>query len=137
VRIPEWGVARIRAKIDTGARSCAIHVGEIEELDGGRVRFEVILRERPTLRSRWVEAALVREAVVKPSSGERQVRPVVRTVIEIAGLRREVDIGLVCRKGMLCRMLVGRSALQGLFAVDSSRKYLAGDAPHKRGGSSV
>lgn len=124
VSLPSWGVRRVRAKIDTGARTSAIHVGEIEELEDGRLRFEVVTRERPNRRAVWVVAESVRESVVKPSSGERQSRPVVRTVMELGGIEREIDLSLVCRRGMLCRMLVGRNALGDRFVVDPERKYL-------------
>jgi hypothetical protein len=125
VDLPEWGITGVRAKIDTGARTSAIHVGEIEELPGDRVRFEVVARERPERVTRWVEAGLARTSVVKPSSGERQERPVVRTTIRIGATEHEAELSLVCRRGMLCRMLVGRTALEGAFVVDPGRTHVA------------
>jgi hypothetical protein len=125
VDLPEWGIKHVRAKIDTGARTSAIHVAAIEELGEDRVRFEVVVRERPERRTRWVEADLVRQSVVKPSSGERQERPVVRTRIRIGGREHEAELSLVCRAGMLCRMLVGRTALEGAFVVDPGRTHVA------------
>ena len=124
VAIPEWGIKRISAKIDTGARTSAVHVGEIEDLGNGRIRFEVIRRENPH-KGRWVEAQMVRNSNVKPSSGIAQSRPVVETLIRIGDVERRVEVSLVCRRGMRCRMLVGRTALNGVFSVDPSRKYLA------------
>ncbi len=124
VALPDWRVRRIRAKIDTGARTSAIHVAQIEELEGDRIRFEVITRERPARRARWVEAEVSRRSVVKPSSGERQDRPVVRTTLRLGGREHEIELGLVCRAGMLCRMLVGRSALAGFYHVDPSRTHV-------------
>jgi len=125
VALPEWGIPRLRAKIDTGARTSAIHVAQIEELDNGHIRFEVVIRERPEHKTVWVDAVpVVRESTVKPSSGKRQQRPVVSTTMVLGGVEREVELSLVCRKGMLCRMLVGRTALDGAFVVDPSGKYL-------------
>lgn len=136
VALPQWGVKRVRAKIDTGARTSAIHVGEIQDLPDGRIRFEVVLREKPTRRVVWVEAQPVREAVVKPSSGQRQQRPVVRTIMNLAGVVKPIELSLVCRKHMLCRMLVGRTALDGSFLVDPQTRYRVTDPPgagkHKR-----
>ncbi len=134
VGFPDWGIRRVRAKIDTGARTSALHVGEIIELGDDRIRFEVVARERPTHQGKWVEAELVRESNVKPSNGELQTRPVVRTRIRIGDVERTVEISLVCRKGMQCRMLVGRTALAGVFAVDPSRKNLAGDGRKNKSG---
>jgi len=131
VGLPEWGVKSVRAKIDTGARTSAVHVDHIEDLPDGRIRFEVVTREKPERRSVWVESEVIRESKVKPSSGVSQTRPVVRTVMRIGEVEREVEVGLVPRKGMICRMLVGRTALAGVFRVDPSRKHLT-KLPAKR-----
>ena len=127
VSAPEWGIDRLRAKIDTGARTSAIHVSSIEDLDNGRLRFEVVRRERPRRRTVTVEADHVREARVRPSSGRTQRRPVVRTLIRIGDWERAIEMSLVCREGMLCRMLLGRRALTGLL-VDPSNKDILGGA---------
>lgn len=125
VSAPEWGIDRLRAKIDTGARTSAIHVSSIEDLEGGRLRFDVVRRERPRRRTVTVEADHVREARVRPSTGRTQRRPVVRTLIRIGDWEREIELSLVCREGMLCRMLLGRRALDGLL-VDPVRKDILG-----------
>ncbi|GJM18355.1 MAG: ribosomal protein S6 modification protein [Phycisphaeraceae bacterium] len=130
VDLPDWGVTALRAKLDTGARTSAIHVAQIQDLPDGRIRFEVVLHEKPAHEGVWIEAMPVREATVKPSSGKRQRRPVVRTKMAIGGIERDIEISLVCRKGMLCRMLVGRRALEGAFLVDPQHRYLlTGKAP--------
>lgn len=122
--LPEWHIRGVRAKIDTGARTSAIHVADFEHLPNGRIRFEVVLRERPERRTKWVEADILRESIVKPSSGQPQVRPVVRTTLVIGPLTLDAEIGLVCRQGMLCRMLVGRRAIAGLAVVDPASRYV-------------
>jgi len=124
VDIPAWGLRRVRAKIDTGARTSAIDVAQIEELGDGRIRFEVVSRTRPERVTKWVEATPVRTSVVKPSHGVPQERHVCQTVIRIGELSLDVEISLVCRKGMLCRMLIGRTALAGAVVVDPSAKNL-------------
>ncbi|MFG0284272.1 MAG: ATP-dependent zinc protease [Phycisphaerales bacterium JB039] len=122
VAIPSWGVRGIRAKIDTGARTSAIHVTHIEPVDADRVRFEVVTRERPARRTVTVEAGVVRWTSVRPSSGDAQQRPVVSAAIRIGPVRRTIEVSLVSREGMLCRMLIGRRALEGLL-VDPSMRY--------------
>lgn len=124
VDLPEWHIGGVRAKIDTGARTSALHVASFEHLPNGRIRFEVVMRERPQRRTKWVEAEIFRESVVKPSSGHTQVRPVVRTTLAIGPLKIPAEVGLVCREGMLCRMLVGRRAIEGVALVDPARKYV-------------
>ncbi|QKK08846.1 MAG: ATP-dependent zinc protease [Planctomycetota bacterium] len=124
VDLPDWGFRRVKAKIDTGARTSAIDVAQIEELPGGRIRFEVVSRVAPTRKTRWVEATPVRTSVVKPSSGEPQQRYVCLTRVRLGEVEREIEISLVCRAGMLCRMLLGRTALGGAVLVDPSQKYV-------------
>ncbi|MBC8366485.1 ATP-dependent zinc protease [bacterium] len=130
VDLPEWGVTRIKAKIDTGARTSAIHVSTLSELEDGQVRFEVVLREGFSRKTTWVTAKPVRRTMIKSSSGHRQERLVFCTKMKIGEIEREVELTLVSRKGMLCRMLVGRTALAGVL-VDPRRIYLATRAPGK------
>lgn len=129
VTLPEWGITRIKAKIDTGARTSAIHVGALEELEDGQVRFEVVVREGPSRKTTWVTAAPVRRTTIKSSSGHRQKRLVFRTRMQIGEIERDAELTLVSRKGMLCRMLVGRTALSGGILVDPRRIYLASRKP--------
>ena len=131
IAFPDWGVKRVRAKIDTGARTSAIHVEEIEELPGDRVRFELVLREKPVRRIQWVEADLVRQSRVKPSHGELQERHVVSARIRIGPVEREIEVGLVSRRHMLCRMLLGRTAMEGLL-VDPNQAYLVSPRPGRK-----
>ena len=131
VALPDWGIERVRVKTDTGARTSAIHVANYVDQEDGTARFDVVISERPKRRTIHVRASLVREAVVKPSSGKRQRRPVVRTTLQLGGVSKQIEITLVCRKGMLCRMLLGRTALEDDFLVDASKKYLASEKRRK------
>ncbi len=124
VDFPDWGLRGVRAKIDTGARTSVVDVATIEELDDGRLRFEVVVRAKPTRKTRWVEATPARSSVVKPSSGEPQERHVVTTRIRVGPFEQEIELSLVCRQNMLCRMLLGRTALAGHFVVDPSQAFL-------------
>jgi hypothetical protein len=124
VDIPAWGLRGVRAKIDTGARTSAIDVARYELIGEDRVRFEVVARCRPTRKTKWVEAERSRTARVRPSSGDVQERVVCTVRVRIGPVEEEIDVSLVCRHGMLCRMLIGRRALEGRFLVDPSRKYL-------------
>lgn len=129
VALPEWGVRRVRAKVDTGARTSALHVEDVEDLDGDRVRFHVVLGRREDSRRVEVVAERVRTSVVRPSTGQAQARPVVRTLMRLGGLEKEIELSLVCRRGMQCRMLLGRTAMGDDVLVDPSRKYVASAPP--------
>lgn len=126
--LPDWGIPHILAKVDTGARTSAVHVETLEELGDDRIRFDVVVREQPKHIVQTVEADVVRWSKVRPSFGDGHVRPVVRTRLQLGPWERVVEIGLVRRSGMLCRMLIGREAMQGLL-VDPHRRYALTDSP--------
>lgn len=130
VALPDWGIEGIIAKIDTGARTSALHVENLRELPGNRVAFEVVLsRDDPDQRVP-IESDLVRVTRIRTSTGHRQQRYVVSTTIRIGRHRRRVEVSLVRRHRMLCRMLLGRRALDG-FLVDAAVKYLQGKRPKR------
>jgi hypothetical protein len=82
-----------------------------------------------------VEAPVVRTSRVKPSTGVKQERHVVRALVKIGTHRYSIDVSLVARKDMMCRMLVGRSALVRRFVVDSGKVFLQSGKPglkHKK-----
>lgn len=129
IDLPAWGVKSLRAKIDSGARTSAIDVDQIQMLPDGRVRFDVVLSNKHRRRRKWITAALVRTTRVRSSNGDRDTRYVVATTLRLGGLDRVVEFTLVRREDMLCRMLIGRSALSRHYLVDVSRTYLASPKP--------
>jgi hypothetical protein len=124
VDIPEWRILRLRAKIDTGARSSALHVENIRELGSGRVRFDVRLSRSESDRRVTVEARIARRGHVRPSSGELEARIFVAVRVRIGPIEREIELSLVDRGRMIFRMLIGRRALAHAFLVDPSRRYV-------------
>ena len=123
ISIPEWGITKLRAKIDTGARSSAIDVASSEILPKGRVRFEVVLDRKKKDRKRIIEASISRRTSIRSSTGETRDRLMVLVEVKIGPILKPVEFSLVCRKNMLCRALLGRRALENDFLVDSTRKY--------------
>ena len=124
VDIPAWRILRLRAKIDTGARSSALHVENIRELAAGRVRFDVRLSRSESDRRVTVEARIARRGQVRPSSGEPEERIFVAVKVRIGPVEREIELSLVDRGRMIFRMLIGRRALAHAFLVDPGRRYL-------------
>lgn len=124
VDLPAWGVSGLVAKVDTGARTSAIHVDEVEAIHEGHIGFWVVLSRKDAQKRVRVQADVVRVTNVRSSSGHRQPRYIVKTVLRMAGVEREVELSLVPRPHMLCRMLIGRSALAGQFLVDPSLKHV-------------
>jgi hypothetical protein len=124
VDIPQWRILSLRAKIDTGARSSALHVENIRELGAGRVRFDVRLSRHQSDRRVTVEAPIARRGRVRPSSGELEARIFVAVKVRIGPVEREIELSLVDRGRMIFRMLIGRRALAHAFLVDPSRRYV-------------
>jgi predicted deacylase len=132
VALPGLGVARLKAKIDTGARTSALHVTRMRTVDttagpnprpileitvpgGGRGR-------RPTI----VRVTVRAFAMVRDTSGRIERRPVIETALKLGPLHRRITVTLTNRGDMLYPMLVGRTALGAAVAVDPSRRYLLG-----------
>ena len=129
VRLPELGVDRIKAKVDTGARSSSLHAYDVErvERDGAtHLRFGIHPVQRDDSVVVEAEVPLHEERKVRPSTGRQAVRPVIVTDLEVAGRRFPVEITLANRDRMGFRMLLGREALAGRFLVDPSASFVAG-----------
>jgi len=124
VDIPDWGIRRLRAKVDTGARSSALHVENIEELPRGRVRFDVVLHRLKRDRRVHVTTRIVRRGRVRSSTGHYESRIFVMAPARIGPIECELEVSLVGREHMIFRMLLGRSALAGTFLIDPARRHL-------------
>lgn len=128
IALPDLGIARLRAKVDTGARTSALHVDAHWRLvEGGApwIGFRLHVGRR---HPRAIEACapLHDEREVVDSGGHRSRRLFLRTTLELAGSTRAIELNLCDRRGMLFPMLVGRSALDGVFAVDPGRSFVHG-----------
>lgn len=139
VDFPEWGIEGILAKSDTGAYSSAIDVRQIEKQPDGSIEFAIALdrKKPPTLRR--VHASVVQKTRVRSSNGDETERYRVSTLVRIGNLEKRIELSLVARPRMMCRVLLGRRALAPEFLVDSAHAFLLSAEPEsipkpKRGG---
>jgi hypothetical protein len=132
VGFPDHGVEWVKAKVDTGARTSSLHAFGLHRftVDGRSwARFEIHPWQRSTADSVVVEVPIFDERLVRPSTGEPQLRPVVQMPVRIGDRVRSVELTLTRRDTMGFRMLLGRQALRGFYLVDPGRSYLGGRPP--------
>jgi hypothetical protein len=132
VSLPELATPWIKVKIDTGARSCALHAFDIEYFDRDNVqwvRFEIHPWQRSANDLILQEAPVIEERNIRSSSGETETRPVISTSLGIGDAIVPIELTLTRRDEMGFRMLVGREALRRRYLVDPSKSFVAGRAP--------
>lgn len=127
--LPELGLPMVKAKIDSGAKTSALHAIDIKTFnqDGVKyVRFKVQPLQRNKLALECV-APLVEKRYVISSNGEREKRYVILTTIVLGERSFEAELTLTSRHKMAFRMLLGREALRkGKVLVDPSKSFLMG-----------
>lgn len=134
IGLPLLGVAHLKAKVDTGARTSALHAEDLElvEHDGDTwARFHVLPHQRSDDDPIAATARVVDLRDVRSSSGITDQRPVIVTEIELVGTTVTAEVTLTSRDEMGFRMLIGREALRRRFVVDPGRSYLGGRPPRR------
>lgn len=133
VSLPDLGIPRIKAKIDTGARSSSLHAFDVRlfEKEGKRhVRFKVHPLQRSSRETVVAESPVLEFRNVRSSSGHGSDRPVIVTTVELLGQSWPIEITLANRDEMGFRMLLGREAVRNRMLVDAGRSYFGGKPPH-------
>lgn len=124
---PEWGVHRVRVKIDTGARTSALDVAGYELLEGPTgplARLRLALSRLHPERVTIVETPVLRHVTVCSTCLTRELRPVIEALIRLGPVEKRIRLTLTRRDGLRHRMILGRQALAGTFLVDVSRRFL-------------
>ncbi|MCS6849906.1 MAG: RimK/LysX family protein [Gemmataceae bacterium] len=128
VGLPDWGISRLKAKIDTGARTSALDVVGYElrhdDARGWIALLHLLLDRRHPERLTAVEAPILRMVAVRHPNGFVEQRPLIETTMTLGPLTKRVRLTLTSRAKMRFRMILGRSALADDFVVDVSRQYL-------------
>jgi hypothetical protein len=127
ISLPDLGIQRIKAKIDTGARTSALHAFSLRPFnDNGinQIRFDIHPFQNNTDEVITCVADVVDKRLVTDSGGHEEERYVIMTPITIAGQTWAIEITLSERENMLFRMLLGRSALRKRFMVNPARSFV-------------
>lgn len=132
--LPELDIHKIKAKIDTGARTSALHAFALEPMviDGkDKIRFDIHPFQHDTSVIKTCIADVVDKRMVTDSGGHREERFVISTPVIIAGRTWPIEITLTEREDMLFRMLLGRSALRRRFIINPARSFVTTKVPTK------
>ena len=131
IALPELGIENIKVKVDTGARTSALHTFSMDyfERDGAEwVRIGVHPIQKSD-REWFTEARVIDKRVVRDSGGHEELRPVIETLIHLGQHAFRAELTLTSRDNMKFRMLLGRKALEGRFLVDAQGSYLQSVRP--------
>ena len=128
VALPDWGVRRIKAKIDTGARTSVLDVArcELQPVESGALiaLLSLVVDMRHPERTVMVKVPVLRLVHVRNSGGVCEERPLIATTLQLGSVIKPILVTVTRRSSMRFRMLLGRKAIEGDFLVDVSRKYL-------------
>ncbi|UPQ88534.1 ATP-dependent zinc protease family protein [Vibrio sinaloensis] len=127
VSLPELGIQKINAKIDTGARTSCLHAFKVETFDKDGalwVRFWLHPIQNNTEAEVVCEAPVIDERIVRDSGGHEESRYVIKSVFSLAGESWPIEITLTNRENMAFRMLLGRTAMHNRIIVDPVESFL-------------
>lgn len=129
VALPDLAIPHIKAKVDTGAKTSALHSYYVEQFERSGapwVRFGVHPLQASLDDAVHCEAPIKEIRRVTDSGGHAEMRPVIETTVVIDNQVRVIELTLTDRETMIFRMLLGRSALKRFFVVDSGRSFVLG-----------
>ena len=132
VSLPCLGIASIKAKLDTGAKTSALHAWDLSLrlVDGQQwIRFRVPSTQRDKVTSVVCEAPVSDRRWVMNSSGTRERRYIITTNLQIGSGSWPIELSLANRDAMGFPMIIGREAMRDRLIVDPHASYRAGRKP--------
>lgn len=136
VTLPQLGIPQIKAKVDTGARTSALHAFKVRSFhEGAKERVEFLIhpiqKDKDTIVT--CVADVLDKRTVTDSGGHKEERFVITTDLMIGKYSWPIEITLTAREDMLFRMLLGRTAIKTRAQVNPARSYLVGKKKRTKG----
>jgi ribosomal protein S6--L-glutamate ligase len=131
--LPDLGIVLIKAKVDSGAKTTALHADNVEVFQKNNqdwVRFSLQPFKSNAKIVNQCEARLIDNRIIKSSNGQRENRYVIKTTIILSNQSWEIEVTLTNRDFMGFRMLLGREAMAGKILIDPEKRYILGKPKH-------
>jgi ribosomal protein S6--L-glutamate ligase len=131
--LPDLGIVLIKAKVDSGAKTTALHADNVEVFQkNGQdwVRFSIQPFKSNDKVVNQCEALLIDNRIIKSSNGSKENRYVIKTTIILSNQKWEIEVTLTNRNFMGFRMLLGREAMAGRVLIDPEKRYILGKPKH-------
>ncbi len=127
--LPQLNIPAIKVKIDTGARTSALHAFNIylkAKKNIKYVHFSVYPLQGDKSHARECKSALIDHRSITSSNGHREYRYIIVTELRLGNQTKEIELSLSNRDPLKFRMLLGREALNALALIDTTRSYCQG-----------
>lgn len=135
VALPDLDISSIKVKVDSGARTSALHAENLEFYKKGRneyVKCAVYPLQRSKKTKVIVHLPVLEKRWIKSSVGHKTFRPVILTNLKIGEFEHKIELTLVNRDIMGFRMLLGREAIRKRYLLDAGKSFLIGPKPSKK-----
>ena len=129
ISLPDLGIKSIKSKMDTGARTSALHTYFIEPVDNSdrpMVRFGVHPKQKSDKNGIICTADIIDQRRIVDSGGHPELRYIIRTSVMVAGRKWPIDLSLTNREQMRFRLLIGRSAISENLIIDPQLSFTLG-----------
>lgn len=128
VEFPELGIDKVKAKIDTGARTSTLHAFDIKAFETGSGKWRVKFQVHPTQRNNnyvlHCEADMLDKRNVRNSGGDVEHRYIIKTILYMGMNAWPIELTLTNRDAMGFRLLLGRTALNNRFLINPNKSFL-------------
>lgn len=133
VALPDLGIKKIKAKVDTGARSSSIHAVDLEIYERNQLehaKFKIYPDQKDDKMATVCQAEIMEYREIRSSNGQSERRPVILTDVVLLGERWPIELTLTNRDEMGFRMLLGRESFRDRFLVDAGRSFYGKRVKH-------